>query len=709
MKTEDRAGLRRTGQRLLVVDDDPLNVDMLARRLERAGFVVERAASGREALDRVEAASPDLVLLDHNMPEMTGIEVLSLLRKTYSSLDLPVIMVTAVNDSQVIADALHLGANDYITKPVDFVVVMARIDSHLERRAAERELVKRERRDATAARGSNDGLWDWDLESNEMYFSPRWTEILGYTESELEKNPAEWFGRIHPEDSNSVQRELEATIQGSIEQFESEHRLLHKDRTWRWVRSRAKAAFNECGKTVSIAGTLTDITAGKSADPLTNLPNRSTFVERLADAIAHGNKGPDYRFAVLIVNVDRFKVINEGLGHSFGDELLIAISQRLRRMEGEGVMLVARLRADEFAILVDHRDAAEQVSLLGERIQEVFARPFRLAGRDIFCTTSIGVALCPKEGALVEDLLRDADTAMYHAKALGGGRLEIFDAEMRRRAVERLELEIDLRRSLETHDFEVHYQPKVCLSDNHVIGVEALVRWRHPRLGLMYPNDFIPLAEETGLIVPLGMWVMEQAAKQLSLWQAQFPRVPPIAVSVNVSCRQFLDPNLVSDIQRILKETGLDPSSLHVEVTESVFIHDTNAAVNMLEKLKSMGLGLKMDDFGTGYSSLSSLSRMPFDSVKIDKSFVANLGSEGAAEIIKTVIDLAGTLGMTVIAEGVETRSQLEELRSLGCDYAQGFYFSKPVRPAEIEKILSESPQNWLPAYTSTDLAALCH
>jgi predicted signal transduction protein with EAL and GGDEF domain len=372
--------------------------------------------------------------------------------------------------------------------------------------------------------------------------------------------------------------------------------------------------------------------------------------------------------------------------------MLVGISQRLRATSGPA--MVARFGGDEFAVLIDDRIGAEQVSSIGSAIQEAFLQPFLLRGREVFCTLSLGAARV-SEAATAEDLLRDADTALHGAKTQGGGRLEIFHANMRKRAVARIELELDLHRSVDSHDFEVHYQPKICLFDNHVTGFEALVRWRHPRLGLLYPTDFISLAEQTGLIVPLGMWVLEQAARQIARWQEIFPRTPPLVMSVNLSCRQFLDPNLLADIRRVLSETGIAPHTLRLELTESVLIDDPQGAIRILDQLKGLGLGLKMDDFGTGYSSLNYLSRLPFDSIKIDRSFVDDLDKGSDREIVKAVVQLAGTLGMTVVAEGVETEAQLEVLRTLGCEYAQGYYFCKPASPEEIERRLSQSPDRW--------------
>ena len=301
-------------QNLLVVDDDPMNLDMLARRLERHGYDVGRATCGKEALDYVAQNATDLILLDHHMPDMTGIEVLQVLRRTYSPSDLPIIMVTAVSEASTVVSALNLGANDYITKPVDFAVALARIASQITRRTAERELRSQDLRDAIAARGTNDGLWDWDLETNEIYYSPRWKSMLGLGESEIENNPAEWFSRIHSDDSNQVQHDLEVALSGASRSFESEHRMQHKNLSWRWVLTRGKATCNEAGKALRLAGSQTDITETKIADPLTNLPNRMLFAERISAAIARAADEPGYTFAVMLLDVDRFKVINDSLG-----------------------------------------------------------------------------------------------------------------------------------------------------------------------------------------------------------------------------------------------------------------------------------------------------------------------------------------------------------------------------------------------------------
>jgi PAS domain S-box-containing protein len=345
--------MERTSERLLLVDDDAMNLDLLAQRLEHQGFDVSRASSGLEALEQVDKTKMDLVLLDQQMPEITGIEVLRRLRSRHTPSELPVIMVTAGNDAGTAVEALNLGANDYITKPLDFEVALARIRAQLSRRAAEHDLREKDRRDACAARGSNDGLWDWNLESNEIYYSPRWKEMLGCSDHEIENSPAEWLSRIHPDDSNRVQQDLEAAISGMSDTFECEHRLHHKDSTWRWVQSRGKATRGEFGKPLRLAGSHTDVTKSKMADPLTNLPNRMLFVERVGAALAKSGRQSRYAFAVLLLDIDRFKLINESLGHLVGDELLVGVARRLRDIDKQFAATLVRLGGDEFAILAD--------------------------------------------------------------------------------------------------------------------------------------------------------------------------------------------------------------------------------------------------------------------------------------------------------------------------------------------------------------------
>lgn len=422
-------------------------------------------------------------------------------------------------------------------------------------------------------------------------------------------------------------------------------------------------------------------------DPLTGLPNRALFMDRLGCAVEHAKRQENYLFAVLFIDLDRFKVINDSLGHTFGDQLLIGMASRLEACL-RPTDTVARLGGDEFTILLeDVKDVSDAVRV-AERIQAELRLPFDLGGQEVFTAASIGIALSTRDYDKPEALLRDADIAMYRAKALGKARYEVFNLGMHTRAMALLQLETDLRLAIERGEFQIHYQPIVSLKTGTITGFEALLRWQHPVRGFISPAEFIPVAEETGLIIPIGNWVLREACYQICAWQARFPANPPLTVSVNISGKQFSQPDLIEQIRQILQETNLAPQSLRLEITESVLMENTESAVSMLLQLKAMNIQLYMDDFGTGYSSLSYLHRFPIDTLKIDRSFISTTNLDGRnSGIVQTIIMLAHNLGMDVIAEGIETQLQLAFLKTLGCEYGQGYFFSKPV-VAEVAEVL---------------------
>ncbi len=579
-----------------------------------------------------------------------------------------------------------------------FNEMLSEIESRdLARRAAEELLRESEQRYALAARGANDGLWDWKLTSDEIYFSPRWSQMLGYAEAEIRPDPDEWFSRIHPFDRERVQSEIASHRAGDTMEFVSEYRMRHRNGSFIWMLSRGAAVRDECGKAIRMAGSQTDITEGKIADPLTGLPNRLYFLDRLEDSIQKGATD-GVGFAVLFVDLDRFKLINDSLGHTAGDELLTGIAWRLRTgvrggglgAERFGHSFVARLGGDEFAVLLNGISQVSDCVSVADRILESLGAPFHIAGRQVFATVSIGIAP-GTSGNTPEDLLRNADTAMYHAKAKGKARSEVFDEKMRDRAKARLETETDLRKAIDLNQLVLFYQPQVSLLSRQVIGYEALVRWQHPKRGLVPPSEFIPIAEETDIILPLGRWVLREACRQMAEWQRNFKVDPQLRVSVNVSFRQLSDTNLVAEVRNALAETGLRPESLKLELTESSIMSNTEMAIDVLRQLKETGVGLEIDDFGTGYSSLSYLNRLPFDTVKIDRSFIKDLHEKAeSTEIVRTILDLARSMNMNVVAEGIETTDQMDTLTSLGCDYGQGYYFSKPIDKDSMQALIRE-------------------
>jgi len=687
--------------RLFIVDDNEMNRDMLARRLERKGYQIQVAESAQQLLQHIKPDSADIVLLDIEMPDMSGLEALKKLREGFSSIELPVIMVTAKNQSEDIVKALDLGANDYLTKPVDFPVALARIATQLSLKRAHEALKESEERYALAARGANDGLWDWNLLTNVMYFSPRWKSMLGYHEGEIGDKLEEWLDRIHDSDRERVKDELAAHRKGLTPHFESEQRVLNKDGTFRWMLSRGLAVRDASGKATRMAGSQTDITEGKVTDPLTGLPNRLLFIDRLGRLIKHAKRRKDHLFAVLFLDLDGFKMINDSLGHLVGDQLLLAVSNRLEKCLrltdtvarlGE-TFTMARLGGDEFTVLLDDLKDLGDARLAADRLMKVLAPPFILGGKEVFTSVSIGIALSSSSYENPDDMLRDADTAMYRAKSLGKARYEVFDADMRASLVARLQLETDLRHALERGEFRNFYQPIVALDSGRIVGFEALLRWQHPTRGLVGPDQFIMVAEETGLIRELGWWNLREACRQLSEWKSQSDNYLNFTMNVNLSAKQFLQPNLVEEIRDLVEELDFSPETLKLEITESTVMIDPAATAKMLQQIKDLGILLAIDDFGTGYSSLSYLHRFPLDTLKIDRSFISGVSDTGEGmEIAQTIMPMAKNLRLDVIAEGVETIEQVALLKKLQCKYAQGYFFSKPLAAAEVVELLEGAP-----------------
>ncbi len=561
------------------------------------------------------------------------------------------------------------------------------------------ELTESEERYALAAQAANDGLWDWNLATGRIYFSPRWRAMLGRSTSELGDGLAAWLDCVHPDDRESMRAALEAHVAGHTSHFEGEYRLRHRDGTDRWMLVRGLAVRDPAGRPTRVAGSQTDVTERKSAeeqlvhdalhDQLTGLPNRVLFLDRLANALSRTQRNADYLFAVLFLDLDRFKVINDSLGHAAGDRVLVAVGDRLARCLRPGDT-VARLGGDEFAILLDDIHSVEQASEAARRIHTELAMPLDLADNEVFTTASIGIATSRTGYSKPEDVLRDADTAMYRAKNLGKARHQVFDTGMHARAMKLLLLESDLRRAVEQRSFELRFQPIVALADDALSGFESLLRWTHPTRGAVPIEEYLPLAEETGLIAPLGWWVLEEACRRLVEWTRSHPWIAGITMSVNLSARQLAQSELAERVERALAISGLAPARLRLEVTESAIIDHTEIASGTLAALKRLGVGLDLDDFGTGYSSLSYLHRLPIDRVKIDRSFVRGmLEAADSMEIVRAIVGLAHGLGLEVVAEGIEDAAQAATLRSLDCPLGQGFYFAPALSESDVRSRLA--------------------
>lgn len=557
-----------------------------------------------------------------------------------------------------------------------------------EQKVAEAALRESEERYALAARGANDGLWDLDLRSWIIYLSPRWKSILGEVEEESRENIKDWLPRLHPDDQELLFSRMGAHLDGSMPHFECEFRLLHRDRSFRWVLTRGLAVRDEHGAPYRVAGSMTDITERKRIeaqllhdafhDVLTGLPNHALLTDRLEQAIRHQKRYHDYNYAVLYLDLDRFKDINDSHGHPAGDQLLIAAAQRMQTCLRQADTL-ARLGGDEFVILQTEVKGPDDAISLAERLQVELNRPFTLEGADVTHTSaSIGIVLGDESHARAEDILRDADIAMYRAKAQGKACWRIFDASMRSQVLARVRLETELRNAIKERELEVYYHPIIALEDGHFIGFEALVRWRHPVRGIILPAEFIPLAEESLLVVPLDLLVLDIACRQVKEWQDQTGM--PIKISVNLSGRHFPQADLVDAIRDVCQKTGLSPTDLVVEITESAVMENFDLATVTLKGLQQLGVSVEFDDFGKGQSSLTYLMELPVNTLKLDSSFIHQIGSdERTAEIVHTVVRLGHNIGLNVVAEGVETEEQLAGLKTMGCDFAQGYLFSRPL------------------------------
>ncbi|MFI4941743.1 MAG: EAL domain-containing protein [Burkholderiales bacterium] len=578
----------------------------------------------------------------------------------------------------------------------------------LETQAA--DLRESQERYALAARAANDGLWDWNLETGEAYFSPRWRAMLGLPESERVAGIEEWFRLVHAEDRADLRMQVDRHLQGDSAQVSATYRVSCPDGE-RWMLCRGLAVRDAAGKAVRLAGSQTDITAQKQAedqlihdalhDSLTGLPNRALFVDRLHHALRRAGqlagRRREHQFAVLFVDLDRFKVINDSLGHVMGDRLLVEVARRIAGCLRPGDT-AARLGGDEFAVLLESIDEEVEAKKVAERLVQRVAEPVVLEGRTIYTAASVGVTLAGGHSKTPEEVLRDADIAMYHAKRQGGT-LEVFDPSMSGEALGRMGLENDLRGALDAGQLCLHYQPVVCMRTRRLEGFEALLRWRHPQRGLVPPGEFISILEETGLIVGVGRFVLREACLRLREWIGRNPGRKGLRTSVNVSAAQFTNTSVAGDVRAALRDTGLPAANLAIEITESAFLANPTSVARELEEIRSLGVGIYLDDFGTGYSSLAYLTRFPIDYLKVDGSFVGRMNQHRAdREVVRAIAAIAHNLGMGLIAEGVEAGDQLSALRDLGCELGQGWLFSPAVDSDQAERLIETWSGDDLPA-----------
>lgn len=698
---------RNAPPRVLLVDDDATARMLIRESMEQSGFKVAEAEDGVEALTVFQSFNPNLVLMDVLMPRLDGIEACAALRKMPGGESVPVVILTGLGDLNSIAHAYEVGATDFITKPIQWMILEQRL-RYMLRASQTMDDLRRSRLSLTEAqRIARLGNWEWHIEENILLWSEESYRIHGMPLDKKSISFFELFERVHPRDRLLVLEAFEAAMAGGPS-LNIDHRIVLPDGSERIVHKQAETSFDEEGRTIRMAGTVQDITERKRAeeeilylaqhDSLTRLPNRHFLREHLRQVLARAERYGSL-VALMFLDLDSFKRINDTLGHDRGDLLLQQVAERLVRClrkedsvtragEAGPQSTVARLGGDEFTVLLSDLHQAEDAGKVAQRILKTLTNPFQLGSQEVFVGASIGITLYPADGEDGDALLKSADTAMYYAKEQGGNNYQYYTQSMNEDAFSRLALENALRRALEREELLLHYQPQVEIGTGRIVAAEALLRWQHPEKGLLLPREFIGLAEETGLIVPIGEWVLRSACAACRRWQKESPA--PLRVSVNLSQRQFRQEKLVDTVAAILQETGLDPSLLELELTEGIIMDQAEAGVDMLRRLKAMGILLSIDDFGTGHSSLSTLKRLPIDILKIDRSFIEEipLNSDSMA-ITSAIIAMARSLKLKVIAEGVETVEQFDFLQANACGAMQGFFLSRPLSFRELMKLLN--------------------
>jgi diguanylate cyclase (GGDEF)-like protein/PAS domain S-box-containing protein len=691
---------------VLVVDDEELIRTFVRTALEHIGLQVCEAANGAEALEQFVLRRPDIIVLDVMMPVMDGYTTCSRLRGSMGGSRVPILMMTGLDDAEAIAGAYEHGATDFIMKPLNPTILSHRVRYMLRGSRTVDALLRSEARLGLAQRIAKIGNWEWQPHTGQFSASSELCRLMGIRPQNFGGTLEAFLEAVDAEDRQRVEQSLKSIITDRTP-CDIDHRIMLPNGSEFIVNLQAEAIFDDQLKALTIVGTAQDISERKRSereihrlayyDSLTGLPNRVLFKDRVTHSIAHAHRYR-YHLALLFLDLDRFKIINDTLGHNIGDLLLKHVADRLvesvrhsdsigRTADGDPTHELARLGGDEFTVLLTNLRDVQDASKVARRILEALARPFSVGGHEIFVTVSLGIAIFPADGDSVDVLLKNSDTAMYHAKEEGRNNFQYYSNAMNAEANERLVLEGEVRHATEREEFAVYYQPQVDLRSGRIVGAEALLRWQHPQRGLLTPADFLQAASDTGMIRTIDEWVLRTACRQNRLWHQRGLAIP--SVSINVSNSLFHGTTLVKAVEDAFAETGLPPDRLELELTESVAMRNVDTSITVLQQLKTMGVQLAIDDFGTGYSSLSYLQRLPVNRVKIDQSFVRELLSRvQPVPIVRAIIAMAHSLQLEVLAEGVEDERQRSILLAEGCDQAQGYLFGRPMPAAEFEKLL---------------------
>lgn len=681
---------------ILIVEDEGIAaIDIKSRLLGMGYQVCGHASTGAQAIQMAEKTTPDLILMDINLKgPMDGIQAAE---HIHSTMNVPIIFLTAYADAATLERAKVTGPSGYILKPFQERDLAIAIDMALYKSKMEKALRESEERYALAVQGANDGIWDWDLVQNKIYYSPRWKAIIGYSEEEIGSDLDDWLSHIHEDDRDHFQLAINHHLDKLTERLECEFRMLHKDGSVCWVLARGLAVFDTENRPRRIAGSVSNITALKLAqeqmiydsyhDSLTGIPNRALFMDRLEQAIERHKRFKKENLAVLFLDLDSFKNINDSLGHHAGDQLLIETAKKLQSLV-RASDTVARLGGDEFVILLESVNSVAYPSVVAERIAEVLRTPVVIEGHKVFTTASTGIVMVDDDYQKASDVLRDADIAMYRAKSIGKDRFEIFNVQFSAKQSERLELENRLLGALERNEFQIYYQPICSLSTRQIVGVEALLRLFPHGYEPIPPSLFIPIAEEIGIINKIGDWVLQEACQKMSDWHHLIPEQAHLNLHINLSAKQLCSPGFVDRVKKVLESTGLNPVRLCFEINEAIFNNNINQISTILEELTIVGISLMIDNFGTGYTSLGYIRRFPINTIKFDRTFIFPASNGQNADIVKAVINMANLLGLETVAAGIETEEQLDYLESMKCHFGQGFLLSKPMEIKMLEQYL---------------------
>ncbi|MFZ5579536.1 MAG: putative bifunctional diguanylate cyclase/phosphodiesterase [Pseudomonadota bacterium] len=674
---------------ILVVEDDPATRFTLRSLLQKQGYEVVDAAHGQAGVEAFASHHPHLVLLDVMMPVMDGFEACRRIREKDPAGLVPVLMLTAADDMSSIDHAFEAGASDFITKPINWPLLTQRVRYALRGREMILELRRNRVREAHAQRIARLGFWEWRVTDDQWRWSDEAAHLLGLPQERL-NSPRILLPAIPEPDRKRLLDSLDR-VRVKPDALEVEFRLTRPDGASSTLVMMGESSPADEGEPLLI-GLIQDISHLRQAearaeylalhDPLTDLPNRGLFLRQGETRLLHSGGGARL---ILLFDIARFKLINDSLGHAVGDELLRRIADKLRQ-HFDGDTLIARMGADEFAILLNQApESIGQARELSDRLIALFSEPFRLAGQDIFISLAVGAALYPQSGQTIEELLNHANIARLRAKQRGGGSVAFYCQEDIHRAENRLQLETELRQALDLNQFELFYQPQLDLRSQRIIGAEALLRWRHPERGLVPPGMFVPLMEEIGLIVPIGEWILREAARQVRVWEQAGLK---LRIGVNISPRQFLEESFLRRVTAIIRETGVNPAQLDLEITESMAMHKPEATIALLHDLRALGLKIALDDFGVGYSSLEYLLRFPIQMLKVDRAFVKDITrNQSDRAIVRAVVAIAQSMGLTTVAEGVEELRQMDFLDALGIQEVQGYFVGKPMPMSEFEAL----------------------